>query len=422
MSQPTTFPAVFQQIAAAHPDEVALRTHDDSISLTWRQYADEVERIAGGFAALGLKRGDSFMAMLSNRPEFNLTEVAASHLGATTYSIYNTSSPEQIKYLIEHGGANIVVCDEQFVDRIKESGAEPEHLLVVEAGDLDTLQPAGDFDFEAAWRSVQPDDVLCLIYTSGTTGNPKGVEHTHGGVLRLIASLETIWPLEAGDRTISYFPSCHAGDRFFSHYYAVAKGAQVTSLADPAQLPLVLGQVRPTAFCAVPRIWEKLKTALDLAFEEARGPKAVLLSRALELADKRAKGEALGALERVQFSLLDRVVLARIRAKLGLDRLRWALSGAAAIPPDVYAFLQQLGLPVAEMWGMSECMLGSGTTPEEAKIGTVGKIAPGAEARVAEDGELLVRMPWMMRGYRNDPERTAEAIDAEGWLHTGDVV
>jgi len=422
MPKATTFPEAFQQTVAAHPDELALRTADDSISLTWRQYADEVERIAGGFAALGLKRGDSFMAMLSNRPEFNITEVAASHLGATTYSIYNTSSPEQIKYLIEHGGAKVILCDEQFADRIKDSGAAPEHLLVVEAGDLDKLQPADDFDFEATWRAVQPDDVLCLIYTSGTTGNPKGVQHTHGGVLRLIEAFEAIWPIGAGDRTISYFPSCHAGDRFISHYYAAAKGAQVTSVGDLTQLAQVLGQVRPTYFCAVPRVWEKLKTALDLAFEEARGPKAALLHRALELADKRAKGEALGALERAQFSMLDRAVLAKVRAKLGLDQLKWALSGAAQIPPGVYAFLKQLGLPVAEMWGMSECMVGTGTTAEEAKIGTVGKIAPGAEAKVAEDGELLVRMPWMMRGYRNDPEQTAEAIDAEGWLHTGDVV
>lgn len=396
MSTPTTLPGAFQRTVEAHPDQVALRTPDDRISLTWRQYGDEVRRIAGGLASLGLKRGDTFMSMLSNRPEFNLTEVAASHLGATTYSGYNTNSPEQIAYLLGHADTRIVVTERQFVDRVNASGAVLDHLLVVEDGDLDGLEPAPDFDFDETWRAIEADDVLCLIYTSGTTGNPKGVEHTHGGVLRLIESLEKFWPMEAGDTTISYLPSCHAADRFFSHYYAFAKGAQVTSVAEPAQLPQVLGQVHPTTFAAVPRIWEKLKFGVE---------------RQLAADEKVAAAFAAGAPQ----------VVDAIRAKVGFDRLKWALSGAAAIPPDVYAFMEKLGLPVVEMWGMSECFLGTGTTPAEARIATVGKLAPGVEARIETDGELLVRMPWMMRGYRKDPRQTSQVIDREGWLHTGDL-
>lgn len=396
MSEPTTFPGAFQQAVAAHPDAIALRTPDDRISLTWREVNEEVERLAGGLAELGLERGDTFVAMLTNRPEFNLTELAASHLGAATYSVYNTSSPEQIHFMLSHAGTRIAVTERQFIDRIKASGVELDHLLVVEDGDLDGLGPADDFDFEARWRAIQPDDGICLIYTSGTTGNPKGVEHTHGGVLRLIQSLETFWPLEAGDTTISYLPSCHAADRFFSHYYALAKGAQITSVADASQLPQALGQVHPTTFAAVPRVWEKLKFGVErqLAADEA----------------------AAAAFEAGVPQVVD-----AIRAKVGLDRLKWALSGAAAIPPDVYAFMQKLGLPVVEMWGMSECMLGTGTTPGDARIGTIGKIAPGAEAKLAGDGELLVRMPWMMRGYLKEPRKTAEAFDDDGWLLTGDL-
>lgn len=396
MSEPTTLPQAFQRTVAAYPDQVALRAPDDSISLTWREYGDEVRRIAGGLAVLGLKRGDTFMAMLSNRPEFNITEVAASHLGATTYSCYNTSSPEQINYLLNHADTKIAVTERQFVERIKASGAELDHLLVVEDGDLDNLEAAPDFDFEAAWRAVEPDDVLCLIYTSGTTGNPKGVEHTHGGVMRLIESLETFWSMEPGDTTISYLPSCHAADRFFSHYYAFTQGAQVTSVADPTQLPQVLGQVRPTTFAAVPRVWEKLKFGVE---------------RQLGQDEKAAAAFEAGVPQ----------VVDAVRAKVGFDRLKWALSGAAAIPPDVYAFMQKLGLPVVEMWGMSECMLGTGTTPDDARIATIGKIAPGADAKLADDGELFVRMPWLMRGYRKDPEQTAQAVDADGWLRTGDL-
>ncbi|SFB39994.1 Long-chain acyl-CoA synthetase (AMP-forming) [Amycolatopsis marina] len=396
MSRPRTFPEAFQRTVAAHPEDVALRTPDDSIRLTWKEYGDEVRRIASGLASLGVKRGDTFAAMLTNRPEFNLTEVAASHLGATTYSIYNTSSPEQINYLLTHAGTKVVVCDRQFAGRIKASGAPLEHLLVVEDGDLDRLRPASGFEFEATWRAVEPDDLLCLIYTSGTTGPPKGVEHTHRGWLRMIDSIATIWPLEAGDTAISYLPSSHSGDRFFRHYYAIARGAQVISVADASRLTEAIAEVHPTTFAAVPRTWEKLKAHLE---------------RELLTDEKAAAAFAAG-----EPRLLD-----AIRVKIGFDRLKWALTGTAAIPEHVYAFWQKLGVPVTVGWGMSECGFGAGSSPSGSRIGTIGTIAPGAEARLSQDGELLVRMPWMMRGYRKDPTKTAEALDPDGWLHTGDL-
>lgn len=381
---------------AAHPDDVALRTPGDTVRLTWKQYGDEVRRIAGGLASLGLKRGDTFAAMLSNRPEFNLTEVAASHLGATTFSIYNTSSPEQINYLLTHSDAKILVCERQAVDRIEASGARPDHLLVVEDGDLDLLRPAPDFDFEATWRAVTPDDVLCLIYTSGTTGPPKGVEHTHRGWLRMIDSIITIWPMGADDTAISYLPSSHSGDRFFRHYCPIVRGTQVTCLADPGRLQETIAELHPTTFAAVPRTWEKLKASVEREM----------------LADP----EAAAAFEAGEPQLLD-----AIRTKVGFDRLKWVMTGTAAIPDHVYAFWEKLGIPVTVGWGMSECGFGAGAIPSESKIGTIGRVAPGAEARLAEDGELLVRMPWMMRGYRKDPVKTAEALDPDGWLYTGDL-
>lgn len=396
MPQSRTFPEAFQKTVAAYPDDLALRTPDDSVRLTWKQYDDEVRRVASGLASLGLKRGDTFMAMLTNRPEFNVTEVAASHLGATTYSIYNTSSPEQIRYLITHADSRIGICERQFADRIRASGAPLDRLLVIEDGDLDRLELDPGFDFEAAWRAVAPDDVLCLIYTSGTTGPPKGVEHTHRGWLRMIDSISAIWPLEAGDTAISYLPSSHSGDRFFRHYYAIARGAQVISVADAARLPEVLAHVHPTTFAAVPRMWEKLKARVEREL----------------LSDKRTAA----AFEAGEPAALD-----EIRATIGFDRLKWVLTGTAAIPRHVYAFWQRLGVPVTVGWGMSECGFGTGSPPSDSVIGTIGKVAPGAEARIAEDGELLVRMPWMMRGYRNDPVKTAQAITQDGWLHTGDI-
>lgn len=396
MPQPRTLPEAFQKTVAAYPDDIALRTPDDRVSLTWKQYGDEVRRIASGLASLGLRRGDTFMSMLTNRPEFNLTEVAASHLGATTYSVYNTSSPEQIRYLITHAGSRIGICEKQFAERIMASGTPLERLLVIEDGDLDRLEPDPGFDFEAAWRAVAPDDVLCLIYTSGTTGPPKGVEHTHRGWLRMMDSISAIWPLEAGDTAISYLPSSHSGDRFFRHYYAIARGAQVISVADAARLPEALARVHPTTFAAVPRMWEKLKGRVE---------------RELLSEERTAAGFEAGEQE----------VLEEIRVAIGFDRLKWVLTGTAAIPRHVYAFWQRLGVPVTVGWGMSECGFGTGSPPWDSVTGTIGKVAPGAEARIAEDGELLVRMPWMMRGYRNDPVTTAEAISQDGWLHTGDI-
>ncbi|MEV0899182.1 long-chain fatty acid--CoA ligase [Actinoplanes sp. NPDC049802] len=393
---PATFAEAFQRTVAAHPGDVALRTPDDSVTLTWRQYGDEVRRIAGGLASLGLRRGDTFVTMLTNRPEFHVTEVAASHLGAVTFSIYNTSSPEQIRFQLTHSGARIGVCERQFAESMAASGAPLEHLLILEDGDLARLRPAPGFDFDAAWRAVRPDDLLCLLYTSGTTGPPKGVEHTHRGWLRMVDAVSRIWPLEAGDTTISYLPSSHSGDRFYRHYYALVRGAQVTCLADPARLADVVAGVRPTAFAAVPRTWEKLKARVEREL----------------LADPGAAAA---------FEAGDPGLLRAIRAQTGFDRLKWALTGTAAISDHVYGFWQKLGLNLVVGWGMTECGLGTGSPPAESRIGTVGKVAPGAEARLAADGELLIRTPWMMRGYRNDPAGTAEAIGPDGWLRSGDL-
>ncbi|MUL78691.1 long-chain fatty acid--CoA ligase [Mycolicibacterium sp. CBMA 226] len=396
MPQPQTLPQAFQQMVAARGDAVALRSADGARTYTWRQYADEVRRIAGGLAALGLRRGDTFAALLTNRPEFNLTEAAASHLGATTYSIYNTCPTEQIEYLLTDADTRIVVTERQYVDKVKAAQSPVEHILVIEDDDIGRLQPDDDFDFEAAWQAVHPDDVLCLIYTSGTTGPPKGVEHTHRSAIAMAEAVNAFYPYACGDTFISYLPSAHAADRFFTHYFGVLGGIELITLAEAKLLPAVLSQVRPSLFIAVPRTWEKLKTGVQLQLK----------------ADDRLKAS---------FDVGAPHVIDAIKRRLGFDRLKWALSGAAAIAPDDFAFIQKLGIPVSEMWGMSECGLGTGAPPSMARQGTVGMAPPGAELRLADDGELLLRAPSVMKGYRNNPVKTAEAIDADGWLHSGDI-
>lgn len=396
MSGAQTLCGAFQQTAQARGPALALRGFDSGLEFTWITYASEVERIAGGLAALGVRRGDTVATMLTNRPEFNLVETAASHLGAATFSIYNTSSVEQIAYLLGHADPAVVVTEQQFLDRIQNASPPGVTVLTVDGGDLDSLVAAPDFDFDATWRSVRPEDVACLIYTSGTTGAPKGVEMTHANLLALADSVCSVFPLSAADRGVSYLPTSHIADRCMGHYFHLLHGGELTCVADASRMVEALPQINPTYLVAVPRFWEKIKLGVELQLRAAPA-----------MADALASD--------------DEQVAAAIRLKLGLDSLRWAMSGSAAIPPDVYRFLTSLRLPVSEVWGMSECGLASGADPSIAKNGTIGPLLPGLDGKLLEDGELLIRGATVMKGYRNDAEKTAEAIDSDGWLHTGDI-
>ena len=399
----TTLCQAFQVTAAERPDQVALRTPGDGMAITYREYAERVRGVAGGLASLGVGRGDAVALMLVNRPEFNLVDTAALHLGAVPFSIYNTSAPEQIQYLFSNAGARVVVTERAFLPQLRAAirlgGVAIERIVLVDGAERDTTPlaelelraPAG-FDFEAAWRAVQPADLLTLIYTSGTTGPPKGVQLTHANMVAEVRGTFARLPVHAGGRAMSFLPSAHVADRWSSHYlFSHCLGFTVTCVADIRTVVTHLPEVRPTAWGAVPRIWEKIKAAL-----EAQG-----------IADP-------GALSEEQRSA--------IRAKLGLDQAEWMVVGAAPTPPAVLEYFAALGLPVCELWGMSElsCCV-TINPPGRNKIGTCGPPIEGVEVRIADDGEVLVRGPLVMAGYRNDPEKTAEAIDPDGWLRTGDI-
>jgi long-subunit acyl-CoA synthetase (AMP-forming) len=426
----------FQRTAAADPDAVALRTPGGAEEITWREYAARVQRIAGGLAALGVGRGDTVALMMVNRPEFHLCDTAALHLGATPFSVYNTLAPDQIAYLFSNAENRVVICEEQFADRV----AGVEHVVCVDgkpggAITLTQLEDMGQpgFDFEAAWRAVGPDDVLTLIYTSGTTGPPKGVETTHGNMLAQLRATNAMLPVLPGDRIPSYLPSAHVADRWLSHYQGMALGLQVTCVPDPRAVAAALPDVRPTVWGAVPRVWEKIMAALESRFDQEPDPQrkqgiqwAIDVGRRKVRAEQAAiAGEGPGPDEELlgEYAKADAAVLSKIRQQLGLDQVRWSVAGAAPTPVEVLEFFGAIGLPISEVWGMSELScLGTVNPPERTKIGTVGVAVPGLELRVADDGELLCRGPLVMRGYRKEPEKTAEAIDADGWLHTGDVV
>lgn len=428
-AEPRSLCEVFQRTAAVDPDGIALRTAGGAQTLTWRQYADRVRAVAAGLAAYGVGRADTVALMLTNRPEFHVVDTAAIHLGAIPFSMYNTNSVEQIVYLLENSASRVVVCERQFADKVRAAAGPARRIVVVDEADdhpdsLARLEAAGEsgFNFDALWKAVSHDDVLTLIYTSGTTGAPKGVEITHANALAEVATVLGAYGVRRGDRITSYLPAAHIADRMASHYVQMFYGTQVTTVADARQIAEALPDAKPTFWFAVPRVWDKMRVALEAAFAEAPGPKARLLQLALALGRKRIGAQGLTLLDRLQYEVLDRVVLSKIRAKLGLDELRWALSGAASISPETLEFFRALGINVSEVWGMSETAgVATGNPLDGVKVGTVGPALPSVEVRLAEDGEVLVRGAIVMRGYRNDPDRTAEVLDADGWLSTGDV-
>ncbi|GMU77552.1 MAG: fatty-acid--CoA ligase [Acidimicrobiia bacterium] len=391
----------FQATVAARPgDAVALRTLDSKVQITWGAYAQRVRAITGGLHAIGMRRGDTLALMLANRPEFNVVDTAAMHLGVTAFSVYNTLPVEQIAYQLENSEASVVVTEPQLVERVLVARTPAVRAIVLvegehsEATTLDTIESSGpgDFDFDAAWHAVQPDDVLTLIYTSGTTGNPKGVELTHANLLAQNRAIEAVLPTAPGDQALSYLPAAHLADRWTSHYWpSICRGATITTVPDLAQLSAAFVQVRPTMIITVPRVLEKLKAGLEAA--------GVTEPAALDPAAKKA-------------------ALARI----GFDRMEWPIAAGAPVAVDLLQFWADLDLPVLEAWGMTE--LGAFATlspPGAIRIGTAGRPMPGFELRLLEDGEILARGPSVMKGYRNDPIRTAEALDPDGWVHTGDI-
>jgi long-subunit acyl-CoA synthetase (AMP-forming) len=429
-----------RRTAAAHPDLLAVRTLDDTVSLTWSQLRERVDALAAGLAGLGVGHRDTVALMLTNRPEFHVADLATVTLGATPFSIYLTSSPEQIEYVIGDAAARVAICERAFLARIlaaKERLPLLEHVVLVDPED-GSETPAGvvalsevegsnaGFDVDAALAAVEPDDVATLIYTSGTTGPPKGVELAHRNILGAVRCVQEIIQLDPGARVISWLPAAHIAERAAHHYIPVVYAASITTSPDPRAIVQTLPQVRPNWFFAVPRVWEKLKAGLEAMLaaqpEEMRGRVEGALEASKRRVRLRQAGEPVPAELEQAVQAADDAVFSNLRAMLGLSEVVTVNVGAAPTPPEVIEFFHALGIELAELWGMSEtCGAGTVNRPGAVRIGTVGPPSPGVEVRLAEDGELLIRGACVMKGYRGQPEKTAEALDADGWLHTGDV-
>jgi long-subunit acyl-CoA synthetase (AMP-forming) len=432
----TTLAEAFRITAAERADEVAIRTKQDEFTITWGELRERVDALAGGLAKLGLGRGDTVALMLSNRPEFHLCDLAAMMLGATPFSIYNTYTPEQIQYLMNDADARVLICEQQYLPQVREARRELpglEYVIVVDGkaplGTLALSEVEGSnpgFDIDASLALIQPNDVLTLIYTSGTTGPPKGVQLIHRNLLAACEGLEEMIHFPRDGRVVSWLPAAHVAERNAHHYLPIVFGLQITCCDDPREVLSYLPEVRPSWFFAVPRIWEKLKAGLETMVagqpEERRAELQAALDAGVRKVRMEQAGEPVPAELAEQVAKADAEIFSGLREMLGLDKVEAINVGAAPTPVEVLEFFHAIGLPLAELWGMSEtCGAGSVNPPGKIKIGTVGPPAPGVQLKLDVDGEVLVKSDVVMLGYRNLPEKTSEAFTADGWLRTGDI-
>ncbi|KNB53272.1 hypothetical protein AC230_06930 [Streptomyces caatingaensis] len=417
MEAPTVAHA-FDVTADAFAGRPALRAAD-GCTWTWHAYREDARRCAAGLARLGLRPGDTLGLLLANRPEFHIADAAAMTLGVTTCSLYPTAPRDELRHLVDDSRMSVLVTDDP--DRAEDLGRHcPGLRHTVVLGD-DGLAPlTGTGAPLPHGHRPRPHDVLTLVYTSGTTGPPKGVELTHAAVRATgRAFLERV-PLPAGSRLVSYLPMAHIAERCCSHYLPMVLGADVTCCPGPERLFSVLPAVRPHWLFSVPRVWDKLRTRLLAELAAAPEEFRTGALRALELGETLAEGGDPAA--RAAYERLAPAFLAPVRAVLGLDEARHVHVGAAPVTPATMAFLHALGLPAGEIWGMTElCAAACVTVPGRHRPGWIGPPLPGVEVRTAPDGEVLVRGPGALRGYRGRPRDTAEVLDADGWVHTGDL-
>ncbi len=432
-----TVTEALRRTAASHPDLVAVRTADDAVSLTWSELLTRVDAFAGGLAGLGVGRGDTVAIMLGNRPEFHVADLAAVTVGATPFSIYVTYPPAEIEFLCRDAGARVAIIEQAHLPAIlaaREHLPALEHVIVVDGeapeGTLPLSEVEGSnpgFDAVAAAAQTGPEDIVTLIYTSGTTGHPKGVQLTHHAIMFSAQGVEQMVPLVPGSKVISWLPAAHIAERMAHLYIPVIYAGTRHHLPRPARDPLLPA---PGPSDLVLRGPADLGEAQGWAGDDAGRParRAAQADRGRDGGVARAGPPAPGR----------RAGAGRARAGGGAGRRRRCSAscarcsvstrcvavnvGAAPTPREVLEFFHALGIELAEIWGMSEtCGIGAANRPGQVKLGTVGPASPGVELRIADDGELLVRGEFVMVGYRNSPEKTAEALDSDGWLHTGDI-
>lgn len=435
---------LFNRNADTYGDQPAIHWKDgDWRTLTWSQYRDKVHQIAAGLQTLGVGDGEFVAIMSGNRPEHVIADLGIVHSGATPVTIYSTLAANQIRYIADNCKATVAILEDlDFMKRWEEIRAElPNLRFVVLMSGAENYETADwvlsweeliargishlESDPRAVERSVQgitPTTLATLIYTSGTTGTPKGVMIDQRNVVWTAETLRRAVDLQMGIRMVSYLPLAHIAERMASHYLVTYMAGQVWYCPNLAGVLEYIQRARPTVFFGVPRVYEKFHTRLQGRFAEAEGIQGFVLNKALEANRKRVEAEEQGRRGPALAGLLDSIALSKVREGLGMDEVTIAITAAAPINPDLVKFFMTIGVPLFELYGMSETT-GPATTnvPGAFKIGSVGRALPGVEVTTAEDGELLMRGGVITQGYWKLDDTTRETFDSEGWLHSGDL-
>ncbi len=447
--EPRTLPELFFYQVSRRGARTALRYKELGIwrTVSWTEYGEAVRKVAAGLLAFGLRLGENVAVLGENRPEWLYCHLGIQAAGGATCGIYATSAPEQILYLLNHSESRLVFLEnEEQLDKVFSilPGTPTERVVVWDEkglwgfsddrvsffGDLlrsgETFLDTRPERLEERIASVTPEDTAMMVYTSGTTGPPKGAMISHRNILEVARSFAEIHPAREDDEVISYLPLAHIYENLISVFRAIGIGHAVNFIESPETLFQNLREISPTYFASVPRIWERLASAVELRMGDSTRLKRTAYRLAIAIGRRYVRqktahgwvGFPLGLL----YTLVYWAVLYPLKRQLGFDRTRVAVCGAAPASPELFEYFHVLGIPLIEGYGQTESTgLISVNRVDRARVGTVGEPIPGIGVGLADDGEILVRGPNVFKGYFKDEDLTAKTIDKSGWLHTGDI-
>jgi long-chain acyl-CoA synthetase len=446
-----TIPTMFWNAVERRGANVWMRQKELGIwrAWTWAKTAEAVREIAGGLMSLGLGPGETASILSNTVIEWVLADLAVLSCGGVSNGIYPTDAAPQVQYLCEDSRTRILfVEDDEQLDKALEVRPHLPMLAKIVVFDMDGLRELNDpgvisldalralgRDYNGAHpaelmqrvKACQPDDLAILVYTSGTTGKPKGAMHSHKGLVYTVHGYNTLVAQDERDERMCFLPLCHIAERLAGEYFSLYTGAILNFVENPETIPENVREIAPTVFTAVPRVWEKFYSGVMIGLKEAtrlqQAAYAWSIGVGTQIVDKVLAGQPVDGVLKFKFALARLLALNNVRKMIGIHRSRFLVTGAAPISPDLVKWYLALGVPMLEVWGMTEsCGAATGVPASRIKPGSIGPAAAYNEMKLdPQTSELLVRGANVFMGYLNQPEKTKETIDADGWLHTGDV-